>query len=196
MTNNSTKKTQGGSQAKGRAKEKETEIVQDVEMEPVKDNETANNKPIVPKQIDPNQYVTVVNGFQGRLIYISKHTGERFVWDEFGDEQEMELVELKQAKSSNKKFFINNWFMFKEQWIVDYLGLNQYYKYAVKIEDFDKLFKKPADELEELLDKMSEGQKKSVAYRARQLIADGEIDSNKIITILEKCLNVELIDRF
>lgn len=30
-------------------------------------------KPIVPKDIDPEQYVTVRNGFQGRLVYVSKH---------------------------------------------------------------------------------------------------------------------------
>ena len=191
MTNNSTKKTQ----IKDNSKEKET-IIQEVEMtEPIQDNGSKNNKPIVPKEIDPNQYVTVINGFQGRLVYISKHTGERFIWDEFGAEQDMELSELKRAKSSNKKFFVNNWFMFNEQWIIDYLGLNQYYKYAVKIEDFDKLFEMSVSELEDTLGKMSDGQKKSVAYRARQLIAEGKIDSNKVITTLEKCLNTELIDR-
>lgn len=191
MTNNSTKKTQ----TKDNSKEKET-IIQEVEMtEPVQDSGSKNNKPIVPKEIDSNQYVTVINGFQGRLVYISKHTGERFIWDEFGAEQDMELSELKRAKSSNKKFFVNNWFMFNEQWIIDYLGLNQYYKYAVKIEDFDKLFEMSVSELEDTLSKMSDGQKKSVAYRARQLIAEGKIDSNKVITTLEKCLNTELIDR-
>jgi len=191
MTNNSTKKTQ----TKNNSKEKET-IIQEVEMtEPVQDSGSKNNKPIVPKEIDSNQYVAVINGFQGRLVYISKHTGERFIWDEFGAEQDMELSELKRAKSSNKKFFVNNWFMFNEQWIIDYLGLNQYYKYAVKIEDFDKLFEMSVSELEDTLSKMSDGQKKSVAYRARQLIAEGKIDSNKVITTLEKCLNTELIDR-
>ena len=65
-------------------------------------------KAIVAKDIDPNQYVVVRNGFQGRLVYISKKTGERFVWDGFGSEQEMELRELKNARNSYKKFFENN----------------------------------------------------------------------------------------
>ena len=34
-------------------------------------------KPVVPKEIDPNQIITVRNGFQGRLVYKSKRTGER-----------------------------------------------------------------------------------------------------------------------
>lgn len=152
-------------------------------------------KPLVPKDIDPDQYVTVRNGFQGRLVYKSKRTGERFVWDSFGSEQDMELSELKNARNSNKKYFINNWFMFDEQWIVDYLGMGQYYKYAISIQDFDKLFEKPADEIEQTISKLSDGQKKSVAYRARQLIADGGIDSNRLISMLEKCLGIELIER-
>lgn len=152
-------------------------------------------KPIVPKDIDPEQYVTVRNGFQGRLVYVSKHTGERFVWDQFGAEQEMELRELKNAKNSYKKFFENNWFMFDEDWIVDYLGVQRFYRNAVRIEDFDEIFQKDAKTISEIISDMSDGQKKSVAYRARVLIADGAIDSNKAITAMEESLGVELVER-
>ena len=152
-------------------------------------------KPIVPKDIDPEQYVTVRNGFQGRLVYVSKHTGERFVLDQFGAEQEMELRELKNAKNSYKKFFENNWFMFDEDWIVDYLGVQRFYRNAVRIEDFDEIFQKDAKTISEIISDMSDGQKKSVAYRARVLIADGAIDSNKAITALEESLGVELVER-
>lgn len=152
-------------------------------------------KPFVPKEVDPNQIVTVRNGFQGRLVYKSKRTGERWAWDEFGAEQDMELSELKNAKNSNKKYFINNWFMFDEDWIVDYLGMRQYYKNSLPIRDFDKLFEKSSSEIEKVVSKLSEGQRKSVAYRAKQLIAEGGIDSNKVITTLEKCLDTELVDR-
>ena len=57
--------------------------------------QTEPKKAMIPKEVDPNQYVTVRNGFQGRLVYKSKRTGERFVWDSFGAEQDMELSELK-----------------------------------------------------------------------------------------------------
>ena len=157
--------------------------------------EKTEPKRIIPKYIDPDQYVTVRNGFQGKLVYISKHTGERFVWDQFGAEQEMELRELKNAKNSYKKFFENNWFMFDEDWIVDYLGVQRFYRNAVRIEDFDEIFQKDAKTISEIISDMSDGQKKSVAYRARVLIADGAIDSNKAITALEESLGVELVER-
>ena len=158
--------------------------------------EEETKQTFVAKDIDPNQYVTVRNGFQGKLVYISKHTGEKYVWDSFGAEQDIELMELKRAKSSSKKFFINNWFMFDEQWVIDYLGMGQYYKYAIRIDDFDKIFDEPVEKIEEIIATMSSGQKKSIAYRARQLIADGTIDSNKKILALEKALDTELVDRF
>lgn len=157
--------------------------------------QTEPKKAMIPKEVDPNQYVTVRNGFQGRLVYKSKRTGERFVWDSFGAEQDMELSELKNARNSNKKYFINNWFMFDEPWVVDYIGMSQYYKFAISIQDFDKLFEKPAAEIGKIISKLSDGQKKSVAYRAKQLIAEGGIDSNRTIAALEKHLGTELIER-
>ena len=157
--------------------------------------QTEPKKAMIPKEVDPNQYVTVRNGFQGRLVYKSKRTGERFVWDSFGAEQDMELSELKNARNSNKKYFINNWFMFDEPWVVDYIGMSQYYKFAISIQDFHKLFEKPAAEIGKIISKLSDGQKKSVAYRAKQLIAEGGIDSNRTIAALEKHLGTELIER-
>lgn len=42
---------------------------------------------------------------------------------------------------------------------------------------------------------MSAGQKKSIAYRAIEMIADGEIDSRKTIAALEEALGIELIEK-
>lgn len=158
---------------------------------------TATERPerISVKEIDPHMIVTVRNGFQGRLVYKSRKTGERFVWETFGAEQDMEIGEVRNARNSNKKYFSNNWFMFDEPWIVDYIGVSQYYKNAILIAEFDDVFALPADEVAEKINGLSDGQKKSVAYRARQLIAEEEIDSNKVIAALEHALGVELVER-
>ena len=156
-----------------------------------------NAAPIVAKEIDQNQIIIVRSGFHGRLVYRSPRTGEKFAWGEFGDEQEMELRELRNAKSAKKKYFENNWFMFDDEyaWVIGYLGLTQYYKNALPLDGFDDLFKKSPTEIEKAIAKLSKGQKKSVGYRAKQLIAEGEIDSNKAIAALEKALGIELIER-
>lgn len=152
-------------------------------------------KPIIPKDIDPTQYVIVRNGYQGKLFYKSKRTGEGFKWETFGSEQELELRELRNAKNSDKKFFINNWFMFDEDWIIDYLGVRQYYKNAIKIENFDNIFTQSPSEIKKTIANLSDGQKKSVAYRAKTLISEKEIDSIKVINALEVALGIELIEK-
>lgn len=149
----------------------------------------------VKRDLDPGMYVTVKNGFHGTLVYKSKKTGERFVWQDFGDEQEMELSELKSARNSYKTFFINNWFLFDDPEIVDWLGMAQYYKHALNAKTFDQLFERTPKEIKKTIDELSDGQKKTVAYRAKQLITDGKIDSIKVITALEESLSVELIER-
>lgn len=152
---------------------------------------------IVPKEIDLNQYIRVKNGFHGVLIYQSSRTGEVFRWDGFGSEQDIELLELRNAKNSSKSFFINNWFMFDEEfaWVIDYLGLGQYYKNAVSIEQFDEILKGTPASIKKIVHEMSEGQKRSLAYRAVELISSGDIDSRKTIAALEEELGIELIEK-
>ena len=140
-------------------------------------------------------YVTVKNGFNGVLVYKSRRTGERFVWQEFGDEQDMELMELKSARNASKDYFINNWFLFDDPAVIEWLGVGRYYKHALNTKSFDELFFKEPDEIKATMAELSKGQKRSVAFRAKQLIDEGTIDSIKTINALESCLGVELIER-
>ncbi len=157
--------------------------------------ESAEKPYRVKKDLNPNMIVTVKNGFNGTLVYKSKKTGERFVWDSFGSEQDMELQELKSAKNSCKSFFVNNWFLFDDPEVVEWLGLSQYYKHALNTEAFDKLFTKTPEEIAKTISELSQGQKKSMAFRAKQLIQEGAIDSIKVINALEESLSIELIER-
>lgn len=196
MATRSTGSKSAGSpqELKKSAPPKQAEPVE-AQSEAVADKPIDDKKPVRAKEFGPNDVVTVRNGFHGKLIYRSRKTGELYEWDEFGDEQDMEIGELKSARGNHKKFFINNWFMFDDPAVIDYLNIGQYYKYAVRVEDFDKLFSKPADEVEQIVSHMSDGQKRSIAYRARQMIKDGSIDSMRVVSALESGLGVELVER-
>ena len=161
----------------------------------IEDVSTEKKQYRVKKNLDPNMIVTVKNGFQGLLVYKSRRTNERFVWETFGDEQDMDLQELKNARNSSKTFFENNWFLIDDPEVLEYLGVSQYYKYALNFDSFDGLFNKSPDEISDTISRLSTGQKKSVAYRAKELIANGSIDSIKVINALEESLSIELIDR-
>ena len=143
----------------------------------------------------PNTLVTVRNGFNGRLIYKSSRTQEKFVWERFGAEQDMELQELKNAKSAHKTFFERNWFLFDDPEVIRYLGVERLYADALNFDDFNELFAKTPDEIRARVATIPEGQKQSLIYKSKQMIADGEIDSIKVINALEESLGVELIER-
>lgn len=147
------------------------------------------------RKLEPHSIVTVRNGFPGTLVYVSRHTGERFIWESFGSEVDMELQELRNAKGSNKAFFENGWFLIDDDEAIEYLGLQSIYKNAIRYDEIDELFDMSPEDMENRLKLIHSGQKMSIAHRAKQLIADGKIDSIKTITTLEKCLGVELIER-
>lgn len=163
---------------------------------PAAEEVTAENAaPIKAKALSLTDIVTVRNGYQGKLVYISKKTGEKFVWGEFGDEQDMDLGELKSAKSASKKYFENNWFILDDPAVIEFLGLTQYYQHTLGIDGFDDIFTKSAAEVKKIVSELSNGQRRSVAYRARQLISEGKIDSRSVIAALEEALNTELIEQ-
>lgn len=167
-------------------KEEKAAVVQTAKEETPK-------KPVA-KEIDQTQLVSVRNGFRGKLVYISTRTGEKFEWSEYGDEQEMELRELKSVKASAKKFFEENWFLLDE-WVIRYLGVDSYYKHALSPDTFDEIFTKSPEEIKADVAEMSSGQRDSIAYRAKELIADGSMDSLKVIAALEEALGIELIEK-
>lgn len=177
-------------------KVKKLEIDEETTVETPETEDIPEQKSYRVKQsLDPNTVVTVKNGFNGMLVYKSKKTGETFKWDEFGDEQDMDIAELKNARNSYKQFFENNWFLFDDPEIIDYLNVGKFYKNALNIKGFEELFKLTPEKITAKVKKLSEGQKRSVAFRAKQLIAEGEIDSIKVIDALEKSLSVQLIER-
>lgn len=146
------------------------------------------------KKITLNTYVPVVNGTAGTLVYVSKHTGEEFVWEEPGDTIDMQVSELKAAKASNKKFFIKNWFMLEPD-VIEYLGLQAYYKNTLEFYSIDTFFEKNSEEMKKILDYIPEGQKETLKYMARSKVANGEIDSLNVIHTLEELLDIKLIEK-
>lgn len=157
---------------------------------------TEEKKEIVVKKrtFRPDEYVTVRNGFDGKLVYRSSKSGEKYVFGKFGDEHDIEIQELKKARNDAKKFFENNWFLIDDPDVIEYLGIGEYYKNAFSYDDFDQLTAMSADEIAERMKKVSDGQKVAIAHHARRLIAEGKIDSMKAILALEKGLGVQLIE--
>ena len=151
----------------------------------------------IPENVDVNDVIMVRNGFSGRLIYVSPKTKEEYVWDSFGDEVEMDIKELRTAKSSQKKFFEYNWFMFDDEysWVIPYLGVSKMYENSISIDEMDNIVKMSPTEVKKLCGKLNDGQRKTMIYMVKDMFAKGKIDSLKVVSALEDGLGISLTDR-
>lgn len=152
---------------------------------------------IKPNEVDMHQYIPVKNGFHGMLDYFVKRTGEIIHWDEFGEERYVELIDIQSAKGNARKFFENSWFVFDDeyQWVIDFIGVRNFYDDSLSQEEFDELITRSADEVEARVSKLPDGQKKTYALYAREKIADGTIDSRRVISALERAFKVDLTEK-
>ena len=147
------------------------------------------------KTLPPEAIIPVINGFQGKLIAQNRRTHEEFIWEEFGDVQDLTFADVKSIYSTDKAFFSNNWFLFEDTLVLEVLNAEKYYTNALTVEDFDTLFDKTSDEIKAIVSKLNHSQKMSVCYKARNAVANHEIDSLSVITALEDSLGVKLVDR-
>lgn len=146
---------------------------------------------------DLNDLVEVESCFHGQLNFVSEKTGRRASWGKFGDVDYLTVEDLMSMRNAHPGFFKNNWIMLvgdNAEAVFEYLQLGRYYKNYRSREDFDELFNMEPDALKEVLDTMSSDAKENVARHAYALINDGELDSNRVIDVIEKATGFELRD--
>lgn len=159
------------------------------------DNKSVNTKKKIP--LDTN--ISCKSAVRGTLTYLSKRmAGYQVVWNDFGDEEFLDLQELISMRNTDLRFFKDNWIIIDDsegytaQEIMDYIKVSQYYNKDVNIDNFDSLFNESPDKIKEIVSTMSSGLKDTVAMRAKQLYNAGTLDSRKRIEALEESLGVEL----
>lgn len=159
------------------------------------DNKSVNTKKKIP--LDTN--ISCKSAVRGTLTYLSKRmAGYQVVWNDFGDEEFLDLQELISMRNTDLRFFKDNWIIIDDsegytaQEIMDYIKVSQYYNKNLNIDNFDSLFNESPDKIKEIVSTMSSGLKDTVAMRAKQLYNAGTLDSRKRIEALEESLGVEL----
>lgn len=150
-------------------------------------------------KIPGDTIMPVVSNFPGRLIYNSKRmTGYSVDWDEPGYTEYMEVSELMSMRSTDKRFFEDNWIYLEDG---DEYTAEEVYRF-LKV---DKFYKNvlTSDEIVELLDcedvtairrtcfGLAAGIKQTVAAIARQKKDEGTLDLN-VVPALEDALGIQL----
>lgn len=177
-----------------------TEIVKtDTEAETPKEVETP--KKVEPpkakyteKDIDFHEKVTCINGTNSLLVYSNPRTQETTRWEGFGSEELLEVQDLISMKNTQPKFFSEHWLLIDKipEPVVEYLGLQRFYKDALSYSDFETIYTLPPAEIKAKLAKVSKGTKEAVIWKTRRKMQAGELDSLKTIAAIEEALKVSL----
>lgn len=190
METNTVKKKAGRPSTKKTAEKAETKV----------ENNQIDNKPVNTKRKIPlDTNISCKSAVRGTLTYLSKRmAGYQVVWNDFGDEEFLDLQELISMRNTDLRFFKDNWIIIDDsegytaQEIMDYIKVYQYYDKNVNIDNFDSLFNETPEKIKETVSKMSSGVKDTIAIRAKQLYNAGTLDSRKRVEALEESLGVEL----
>lgn len=180
-TNSTTKKVE--------PKKEVESTIEEVEATPAKPQRQKR------KEIDRNELIACRSSVNGRLIYISPRSKEKFIWDDFGAVEYVEMGELMTMKSSHPKFLKDVQLIIDDEEAAEYLGMTKIYDEMAQLDDLDDLddfFDKEPDEIAELLPKLPEGLKKAVGTRARALVEEGLLDRISKIRLIEQELGVDL----
>ncbi|MCK9319418.1 hypothetical protein [Methanoculleus sp.] len=148
-------------------------------------------KKVIKKQRDLNEMIDVKCIVHGGLNFVTSN-GLEVVWAEYGDIYPLEYKELIYMLNKYKRFFEEPW-VIMEQDVLEDLHATHFYKNLINYDDIDSVFTKTPEQVKNILSKAPEGTKRLIADRASDAMRKGTLDSLKVVEILQKELNIELI---
>lgn len=143
---------------------------------------------------DLSDSVLVRNGFHGPLVIKLPKAGYTLKMQEFGDEDYIEIADLRALRNAQPKYFKKNWILFDDPDVIEYLHMEDFYKDTLSVDGIEELFEIPVDEAVAKIEKLTEGQKKTVMYAAMEKIDNKTFDRLNDIRAFEKVLGVSLIE--
>lgn len=157
------------------------------------------------KTIPDSAMINVKSNVFGKLIFVSKRTGERVEWENCGEIQQVPLSLLRTMKQECIKFFQDQWVIltgfadenedtFRAADIYEQLYVAQYYKNLVDPSDYASICSMTVDEINEKVPLMSDGARANLVVALNTYIEKGVLDSMKVIKAFEQALGCELRD--
>lgn len=172
-------------------KDKKVDVVQEVVKEKIEELTKTEKVKKYKRQRDLNEMVEVKCIVHGGLNFVTS-TGLEVVWANYGDVYPLEFKELIYMMNKYKRFFEEPW-VIMEQDVLEDLHATHFYKNIINYDEIDSVFTKTPEQVKDILNKVPEGTKRLIADRASNALRKGTLDSLKVIEILQKELNIELI---
>jgi len=158
----------------------------------VEKNTVEQQKPKVRKQLDENLLVPIRSNVAGTLIYKSPRTGQIWEFSNYGDEDVIELKELRSMLNSQRSFLEKGWIKILDDEVVEYLNLERYQKKVLDREDIELLFEMEPEKIKETISGMSTNNKILVFEIAREKYLNGELRDIHVINAIQGALGQKL----
>lgn len=168
------------------------------ELQEDKDKVAAKKKKL---KLTDDMILNVESTVFGRLIYVNKKSGEKVVWTNEGEIQQVSVEGIRAMKSNQIAFFNKNWVRlisiaddgyedYTSEDIYNALMLQKYVE-ASKLDIEDLIFNK-FDKIPMYIQKMGDSFKLQLTIRCNDMIKNGTLDSYSLIRKLEHILETEL----
>lgn len=162
---------------------------------------TTKKKEVIPD----SALINVKSNVFGKLIFVSKRTGERIVWEQCGDVQQVTMNTLRLIKTEAVAFFRDQWILvvgfadensgkFNPPDVYEQLFVTQYYKEVIDPSDYEAICSMKPNEIAEKIPQMSDGAKANLVIALNTYIEKGVLDSIRAIKAFEEALGCDLRD--
>lgn len=159
-----------------------------------KTTQTRKTEPQITKQYADHDLILVKNGTAGELVYIAPRSGVTYMFDVFGDEQEIPFGELKATRMGNyATFFKRQWFLIDDKEAIKQLGIEKYYNNQLTFDELNGIFDLKEDEIREKFKNMSDDQKNTLGFLTVKKMKNKEITDLNIIRLLEDLLHAQIL---
>lgn len=128
------------------------------------------------------------------VYYSCPVTFETFPWVEAGETHEMTYKQLRIMKTKHPRYFTEKWLLPKNDTVIKKLGLEKVYTNKVSREDLKILYGSDVDAAKRLIAGLSSDAKSDLTQKVIKFVKSGKIGNAKMIRLLEKQLDVELMD--
>lgn len=171
-------------------KQEQVQTQNDVKIESKQDNTPKERQ--VRQQLDENMLVRIASGVQGGLTYISRDGSIVLRFEQYGDEDVIELKYLRRMLSQDRHFLQRGWIRVLDEDVVEYLRLDRFQSEVVTPEDLEDLLKMNPEDIRTTIQKSNTNTKSLIYNYAKTKYLNGELTNVHVIEAIEDELGLSL----
>jgi len=146
------------------------------------------------KVFDKEELIPCHSIMVGKTFMTGIKTGNTYVFESMGAETEIEYQDLVAAINVNSTFLFKPFIVVDdEDFINQSPKLKKYYDNMYSVDDLSQIFRLPVNRIVEELDRLPEGAKQSIKSLASEYIANGKLDSVKVIKTIDDYFGTQLM---